>query len=383
MPRGVRAGIVKVMIDDSNARSSASQGGAVPIPVVAVVIPCFRVRKQILDVLRGIGPEVSLIYVVDDCCPEDSGSLVQAECHDPRVRVLRNPENRGVGGAVVTGYAAALSDGADIVVKVDGDGQMDPKLLPRFIAPIIAGKADYTKGNRFFSPESLRGMPPMRLFGNSGLSFVSKLGSGYWDIMDPTNGYTAIHRSALSLLPLDKIDPRYFFESDMLFRLSTVRAVVRDVSMPARYADETSSLQIRKVIFEFPPKYLRCMIKRAFYLYFLRDFNVASLQSVAGLMLTFFGLSYGGYHWLLSLLSGSPSPTGVVMLAALPMILGFQLLLAALSYDVGNIPRVPLSEVGFGKKSPGSVDGAPSTTLPRNDELASRPCATSPTSEQA
>jgi dolichol-phosphate mannosyltransferase len=314
-------------------------------PVVAVVIPCFRTSRQILSVIDRLGPEVHRIFVVDDQCPEHTGDLVERECRDPRVLVLRNPENRGVGGAVMTGYQAALDEGADVVVKVDGDGQMDPALLPQFIAPILAGKADYTKGNRFFSPASLRGMPAVRLFGNSVLSFVSKLASGYWDIMDPTNGYTAIHRGALSLLPLQSISNRYFFESDMLFRLSTVRAVVRDVPMSARYADETSSLRISKVIVEFPPKYLGRMLKRLFYLYYLRDFNVASLQMLSGTLLFLFGVLYGGYHWIVSLMTDQTAPTGVVMLAALPTILGFQLLLAAIGYDVGNVPRVPLLEV--------------------------------------
>lgn len=334
----------RMTIPPSPATEPAATSSKAP-PVIAVVIPCFRTSRQILSVIERLGPEVHRIFVVDDQCPEHTGDVVERESRDPRVRVLRNPENRGVGGAVMTGYQAALDEGADIIVKVDGDGQMDPALLPQFIGPIVAGKADYTKGNRFFSPASLRGMPAVRLFGNSVLSFVSKLASGYWDIMDPTNGYTAIHRGALSLLPLQNISNRYFFESDMLFRLSTVRAVVRDVPMSARYADETSSLSISKVIFEFPPKYLGRTLKRLFYLYFLRDFNVASLQVVSGSLLFIFGFLYGGYHWMVSLLTDHPAPIGVVMLAALPTILGFQLLLAAISYDVGNVPRVPLLEV--------------------------------------
>lgn len=314
--------------------------------MIAVVIPSFRVKNHVLSVIERIGPEVERIYVVDDCCPERSGDWVEQNCRDPRVRVLRHEKNLGVGGAVMTGYRAALEERADIVVKVDGDGQMNPALLPRFVAPILAGKADYTKGNRFFSPEDLRGMPFVRLFGNSGLSFVSKLASGYWDVMDPTNGYTAIHRGALSLLPLDKIDNRYFFESDMLFRLSTVRAVVRDVPMSAHYADETSSLRVSKVLFEFPPKYFMRIVKRIFYSYFLREFNVGSVQLIVGALLFLFGVGYGAYHWLVALQTG-PAPTGVIMLAALPTMLGFQLLLAALGFDVVNVPRAPLLETMF------------------------------------
>ena len=219
---------------------------------VAVVIPCYRVSLQILDVVAAIGPEVDAIFVVDDACPEQSGHRVEDECAEPRVRVLRHAENRGVGGAMVTGYRAALAGGHDIVVKIDGDGQMNPALIPAFARPLAAGAADYAKGNRFFWLEGLVGMPRLRLLGNATLSFVAKAATGYWDVMDPTNGYTAIHRAALEALPLDKLDRGYFFESDMLFRLYTVRAVVRDIPMRARYANETSSLSLRRAATGFP-----------------------------------------------------------------------------------------------------------------------------------
>src|SRR5690606_23713788 len=129
-------------------------------------------------------------------------------------------------------------DGADVVVKMDGDGQMDPVYLDNLIAPILAGQADYTKGNRFFDLETLRSMPTIRIFGNAILSFMNKLSTGYWDIFDPTNGYTAIHRSLISVIPWNKVSDRYFFESDLLFRLNTFRAVVKDVPMVAQYGDE-------------------------------------------------------------------------------------------------------------------------------------------------
>src|SRR5690606_26734158 len=135
----------------------------------------------------------------------------------PRVRVLNHAENGGVGAAVVTGYEAALAEGADIVVKIDGDGQMDPALIADFVRPLLAGDADYTKGNRFYDIASLQEMPKLRLAGNAVVSLICKIASGYWHVMDPTNGYTAIHRTALSALPLRKIDRGYFFESDMLF----------------------------------------------------------------------------------------------------------------------------------------------------------------------
>ncbi|HUJ76958.1 MAG TPA: glycosyltransferase family 2 protein, partial [bacterium] len=151
---------------------------------VAIVIPCYRVRGQILDVLSRIGPECQAIYVVDDCCPEQSGRWVQQQCHDPRVQVLFHESNQGVGGAVITGYRRAIAAGDTVIVKVDGDGQMDPRLVPAFVAPILRGHADYTKGNRFFRIQDVKQMPFVRLIGNAGLSFLTKLSSGYWNLFD-------------------------------------------------------------------------------------------------------------------------------------------------------------------------------------------------------
>lgn len=309
---------------------------------ISVAIPCYKVKEQILSVIKRIPTQVEKIYVVDDCCPEQSGLFVQSQCNDPRVTLIFHPSNQGVGGAVVTAYRQALIDNMDIVVKIDGDGQMDPALLPLFIEPIVQGRADYTKGNRFFNLETLIAMPTLRKLGNAVLSFVNKCSSGYWNVMDPTNGYTAIHCQTLALLPLDKLSTRYFFESDMLFRLGTVRAVVQDISMAAIYADERSNLQIKKVIFEFPWLYIKAFFKRVFYNYFLRDFNGAILELVLGLLLILFGSLWGAEHWLSSIISQQVASAGTVMLAVLPIIIGFQLLLSAIQFDMVNIPRKPL-----------------------------------------
>jgi dolichol-phosphate mannosyltransferase len=268
---------------------------------------------------------------------------VRMQCADPRVRVLGNPQNLGVGGAVMRGYAAALADGMDVVVKMDGDGQMDPALLPDLLAPIAAGEADYSKGNRFLELDSLKAMPALRLLGNSLLSFMNKISSGYWDIFDPTNGYTAIHRNALIRLPLAKISQRYFFESDMLFRLNLARAVVVDVPMPARYGDETSNLRVGAVAGEFLWKHLRNFGKRIFYNYYLRDMSVASFELPLGLLLTLGGATFGLSEWLDSSRSGVPATTGTVMLSVLPILVGLQFVLAFLAYDIAATPRRPIS----------------------------------------
>ena len=309
---------------------------------ISVVIPSFRVRAHILGVLSRIGPEVAVIYVVDDCCPEQSGQWVASQCTDPRVRVLYHAENQGVGGAVMTGYRAAIEDGQDIVVKIDGDGQMDPALLPQFVAPLLAGDADYAKGNRFFHLDEIHQMPAIRLFGNAVLSFMSKVSTGYWGLFDPTNGYTAIQTRVASHLPMDQISKRYFFETDMLFRLNTLRAVVVDVPMDAFYGDEESNLKITKVLPEFLSKHIRNTFKRIFYNYYLRDLSLASFELPLGLFLSIFGLIFGAYRWWHVMETGVAATAGTVMLSALPLILGVQFLLAFLGADIANQPQKPV-----------------------------------------
>lgn len=306
---------------------------------IAVVIPSYKVRRHVLDVIAAIGPEVERIYVVDDRCPEGSGDFVEQNCTDARVRVLRNAENLGVGGAVMHGYAVAVEEGMDVIVKVDGDGQMDPLLIPDFVAPIMNGEADYAKGNRFYDLEQIGAMPRIRIFGNAGLSLLAKLSTGYWDLFDPTNGYTAIHADVVRRLPLQKISRRYFFETDMLFHLSTVRAVAVDVPMHAKYGDEESNLKITKIFGEFLRKHLSNLCKRVFYNYYLRDMSLGSIELPLGLFMLAFGVVFGAFHWALSWETGVTASVGTVMLSALPIILGLQLVLAFLAHDIQSVPR--------------------------------------------
>jgi len=310
---------------------------------IAVVIPCYRASRHVLDVLGSIGPEVDAIYVVDDCCPEATGTLVTRQCPDPRVRVVRNPVNLGVGGAVMAGYRQALSEGMDVIVKIDGDGQMDPRLLPRLVAPILGLQADYVKGNRFYDLSQIYRMPLTRIIGNAMLSFLSKFSTGYWGLFDPTNGFTAIAAPVAAHLPFDRISRRFFFETDMLFRLNTLRAVVVDMPMHACYGDETSTLRISRVLPEFLFKHTRTLCKRIFYNYFLRDMSVASLELVVGLGLFVGGTVFGAWRWMWAVSTGIPTPLGTIMLAVLPILVGVQLLLAFLAYDIANVPRRPIS----------------------------------------
>ncbi|POA36576.1 glycosyltransferase family 2 protein [Pseudomonas sp. GW456-12-1-14-TSB6] len=308
---------------------------------IAVVIPSYKVRAHVLDVINKVGPEISRIYVVDDSCPEQSGLFVEEFCSDPRVKVLKHERNLGVGGAVMTGYKAAIAEGMEVIVKLDGDGQMDPDLIMDFVEPILSGEADYTKGNRFFDLEKVRVMPRARLFGNAVLSFMAKLSSGYWNLFDPTNGYTAIHRDVLLHLPLSKISERYFFETDILFRLNTLRAVVVDVPMEAKYGDEISNLKISSIVGEFLAKHVRNFFKRIFYNYYLRDMSVASIELPFGCLMLLFGAVFGSYNWIKSIETGLQSSAGTVMLSALPLIVGMHLILAFLGHDIRSVPDRP------------------------------------------
>ena len=278
-------------------------------PVLAVIIPAYRVAAKVAAVIADIPPEVAHIVVVDDACPENSGDVV-AELDNKRLHLVRHTKNQGVGGAVISGYRKALELGADVMVKIDGDGQMDPAILHKIAGPVMSGEADYAKGNRFADFRTLKRMPTVRLLGNSGLSFLLKAASGYWTMLDPTNGYTAIHARALE-----------------------------NVSMEARYADENSSLNIPRTMIEFPLKILRGLLRRLFLRYFIYDFNMASVYLMFSVPLLLFSFLFGIYQWIDSSQTGIPRPLGTIMVVIIPLILGFQMLLQAIAFDVASTPR--------------------------------------------
>ena len=309
---------------------------------IVVVIPCYNVEKTIASVVAVMPSYVRWVVLVDDASRDRTADIVDS-LKSERIRVIHLPENRGVGGATLRGYEEALALGADVIVKVDGDGQMDPAYLIPLIAPILMNRADYTKGNRFLHAEQIKSMPLIRRIGNAGLSFLTKAASGYWDIFDPTNGYTAIHGSIIPLLNKPLIDRRFFYETSMLMQLYLIRAVVKDIPIPSRYADETSNLSELKAIFEFPFRLLKELLSRLWIQYFLRDFGIFSIFMLSGMAFFAFGLVFGLYHWFVSaFVYHIATPTGTVMLAVLPIILGVQFILQGIVLDVQNVPTHPL-----------------------------------------
>ena len=294
--------------------------------------------------LQGIPKYVKHIIVVDDASPDSTSAIVSAAAKkDKRIALIRHETNQGVGGAMVTGFRKALELDAQIVVKIDGDGQMDTTCLPELIAPLIQGQADYTKGNRFRDFQSLQKMPLIRRIGNMGLGFLSKAATGYWNLFDPTNGFVAIRSEALSQLPLRGIDKSYFFETSMLANLYLLGAVVKDVPMPARYRGEVSNMLLHRILFQFPPRLFRTLAKRVILKNFIYDFTMGSMYLLVGTPLFLFGLVFGIVKWIQYASLNIPAPTGTVMLPTLSVLLGIQLLLAAIEIDLRSVPREPLS----------------------------------------
>lgn len=300
------------------------------------VIPAYRARETVVDVVSQALACADVVVVVDDACPEQSGAAVtQAFPGSERVRVIQRERNGGVGAAMKTGIAYAIERGADIAVKIDADGQMDCSFIP-LIAELFEEDPSLVciKGNRFFDASVLKLMPKGRLFGNAILSLGAKCASGYWNVIDPTNGYLAFNLPLLQLIPWRSFADSYFFELSVLCEFGLRRLPLLELEMPTIYTSAPSSLSIPRVAFEFPPKLLRLTLRRIMLQYFLFDINLVTVYLVAGLLLACFGGIFGGYEWFESNLTGIPRPIGTVMLAALPFLMGFQLLLAGAMYDV-------------------------------------------------
>jgi glycosyltransferase involved in cell wall biosynthesis len=306
--------------------------------VVHAVVPAYNEANHVALVVRTMPAFVDRIFVVDDCSTDGTAGAAEST-GDPRLTVLRTPRNLGVGGATVLGYRHALEAGADIVVKMDGDGQMPPEALPELLDAVVQGDADYAKGNRFLRRELVHRMPLERIAGNVMLTFLTKLASGYWHVFDPQNGYTAARASALRVLPLDRLHPGFFFENDMLVRLNIHNFRVVDVPMPPVYNGGPSHLSILAVMSTFPLLLLRRFFHRVIEKYVVHDFSPIALFLFVGLASLGFGIVLGAALWLHAEHAGVPTPTGSIILVLLALVVGFQLCLQAIVLDIQATPR--------------------------------------------
>jgi glycosyltransferase involved in cell wall biosynthesis len=307
--------------------------------VIAAVVPAYKEEKMIARVITSMPVYVDHIVIVDDHSPDSTSDVVRAQ-NDPRVTLIRHEANQGVGGAIVTAHRAAMDLGADVNVVMAGDAQMDPAYLPVLLDRVTDGGYGFAKANRFYGPESFRGMPGHRVFGNVVLSFMNKLASGYWNLFDPQNGYTAIRTTELRRVDLDRISKRYSFENDLLIKLNILQISATDVPIPAVYGEEVSSIRLSKVVPDLLHKLTVGYWSRIWYRYVLWSFSPIALLLFGGMLLTVIGV--GISIWVMFQIAASVVATAAtVMLAALPLMIGIQMLIAALQLDIQATPDRP------------------------------------------
>jgi len=301
---------------------------------IAVVVPAYNEGLLIAATLSSIPSFVDRIYAVNDASRDNTQVVIEEIAKkDPRVVPIRHEKNSGVGGAVSSGYKRARDDHMDITVVIDGDNQMDSQLMPSIIDPIVKNNADYTKGNRLLSLEYRRGMSTWRFVGNSILTFLTKFSSGYWNLMDPQNGYTAISFRALERINLDRLYPRYGYLNDLLVKLNVFGFRVMNIEMPARYGRETSKIKYGRYIRTVSSLLLRDFLYRLKMKYIILSFHPLVIFYLFGFALTLAGLFAGLYTMYFVFILGGPLFIRGV-LSLLIFALGFQFLSFALLFDI-------------------------------------------------
>ncbi|MCX8148590.1 glycosyltransferase family 2 protein [Thermaurantimonas aggregans] len=300
---------------------------------IAIVIPCFNVGNHINDVHKKIPKFIDYIICINDCSIDDTlNKLLHLRSIDNRLLIINHKKNLGVGGAVKSGFVKAIELNCDIIFKIDGDDQMDLSYIPMMINKLK--DSDFVKGNRFADLSVIKKMPVIRRFGNFILSFLIKVSSGYWDIFDPTNGYFGITKDLLKKINLNNLNNRYFFESSLIIELYYHSAIINEIAMPPIYGNEKSNLSITKTLFTFPFYLLKYFLKRILYRYYLYDFNIGSIYIFFGSILFLFGSIFGVYNWFYYSSLKIGAPTGTIIISMLTIVLGFQLILSAIQYDM-------------------------------------------------
>jgi glycosyltransferase involved in cell wall biosynthesis len=302
---------------------------------IAAVVPAYNEEKLIGKVLRSMPVFVDHVVVVDDASRDRTGEVARAyQKEDSRVVYIRHPRNEGVGGAIVTGYKWARDNGIDLTVVMAGDAQMDPKDLPRLLDPVAKGEVDYAKGNRLFTGKAWRVIPKSRYLGNAGLSFLTKIASGYWHIADSQSGYTAVTLEVLRTIDLDSIYKRYGMPNDFLVKLNVYHFRARDVPVQPVYGiGEKSNMKVYRVVFTLSFLLLKLFLWRIKEKYVIRDFHPLVLFYLLGFVLTPVGVLFGCYLLLFRIFAGPVAATSALF-AAFFAISGLQSLFFAMWFDM-------------------------------------------------
>lgn len=299
---------------------------------ICIVVPAYNEEKLIIDTLSSIPDYVDSIVVVDDKSTDSTlGKINQID--DTRLEIISHKKNQGVGAAIISGYKKSMQLGCDITAVMAGDNQMDPNQLTRLLDPLVEDKCDYSKGNRLLGPNARKGMPRFRLFGNSLLSFMNKLCSGYWDIMDPQNGYTALRNDKMKQLPLENIYSRYGYPNDMLIKLNALGFRVCDIVMPPRYQSEKSKIFVPTFIIRVSHILIKGFIWRLKEKYFLQSLHPLLFFYLMGFTMVPFGILASGYMLYLRIITGGITASSVLIPMFL-LIMGFQSLFFAMLFDM-------------------------------------------------
>jgi glycosyltransferase involved in cell wall biosynthesis len=304
---------------------------------IAVVVPAHNEEALIGKTVSTMPDLVDHVIVVDDAST-DATCEKASTAGDARVQVIRHEYKLGVGGAIVRGHRRAVELAADVAVVMAGDAQMDPEYLPVLLDPICDDGYDFTKADRFFGFDSFLGMPRYRVVGNVLVGFLAKASTGYWNLFDPLNGYTATRTEALRRLPLERVRTDYAFECDILVYLNTIRARGKDVPVPAVYGDERSGIRLfrdaRKLLWAM----FRGFWRRITWKYILWSFSPVSIFLFAGLALVGWGLGFG--VWVAVETLGTPEASAATVLMSVgPLLVGINLLLVATVLDILETPR--------------------------------------------
>lgn len=304
---------------------------------IIVITPAYNEANHIAKVINGLPDYIDNIVIVNDASTDNTEQVIMANMN-PRVIYLKNEKNCGYGGSVTRAVNKAIELGADIAVKMDGDNQMDPKYLPDLLDPICEHGYDYTKGNRFFSKEGLKGMPKHRVLGSIILTFMTRLASGYWRMFDAQNGYYAIGPRALNEIDFDSLSQGWSYGNDLLINLNILGMKIKGIPIPAVYGDEVSHMRMWKVIPNLGTFLFLGFFRRFYRKYVLRGIHPIALFFFSGLTLLTWGIGFGLLAWHHSSATGVPATTGTVMLAAIPLLMGFEMLLWSLVLDIQEDP---------------------------------------------